>query len=49
MLHVLKILVQFEFFPANVDVYVGKEVFLPSGFGFPMVKGSTLQNQVNIL
>jgi hypothetical protein len=34
---------------ANPDVYVGKEIFLPSGFGFPMIKGSTLQGQVNKL
>jgi hypothetical protein len=39
---------QLEFcFSVNQDVYVSKETFLPSGYGFPMTKGSYLLTHVN--
>jgi hypothetical protein len=31
----------------NVNIYIGKDTFLPSGYGFPMIKGSPLERQVN--
>ena len=31
----------------NSDIYVGKETFLPSGYGLPMTKGHLLQNSIN--
>ena len=34
-------------FLENPDVYASKDTFLPSGYGFPLMKGSYLLNYVN--
>jgi hypothetical protein len=36
-------------FSADQNVYIGKETFMSSGYGFPMIKGSPLQGHVNKL
>jgi len=36
-------------FLANPDIYFGKETFMPSGYGFAMVKGSPMKKQVDTL
>jgi len=34
-------------FSENTNIYVGKESVLPSGYGFPMIKGWPHQKAVN--
>jgi hypothetical protein len=41
-------IIQF-FVLVNPDIYLGKETFLPSGYGFPMAKGLPLKKHVDIL
>jgi len=37
----------YAFYLGSPNVYIGQETFLPSGFGFPVRKGSPLKKHVD--
>ena len=40
-------LMTYNFLAGSKNVYFGKETFLPSGFAFPVSKGSYLKDEIN--